>query len=65
MVTSPPSENFTIGGELHPFLSLIGLCLPGLGDDCCLVIIGMEIGDVGRLRLLNRLTSNADRLLCR
>lgn len=70
VVTSPPKENFTTVDEtpltppISAFLSDTGLCTVGLGVDCCRVICTCT-GDDGRLRLLKRFTSNADKLLCR
>lgn len=59
MVTSPPNENRTIGGDGQS-IRYVGLFDVGdsWSEDNC-------IGDAGTLLLLNLLTSNADKLLWR
>lgn len=59
-VTSPPNENRTTGGDADSGYLGIGVC--GLDD---WRIIDICTGDAGRLWLLKRLTSRADKLLWR
>lgn len=64
VVTSPPNEKRTIGGDAQSVKLVVFGLHGGVGDDCCRRI-GICTGDVGRLRLLKRLTSSAERLLWR
>lgn len=61
-VTSPPTENLTIGGDEVG----VGLC-DWYGDEDEEFCRRFDIcsGEAGKLRLLNRLMSSADRLWCR
>lgn len=60
VVTSPPTENRTIGGEEVG----VGLC-DWYGELEFWRRVDICSGEAGRLRLLNRLISSADRLWCR